>query len=170
MRRPASAGEACDRLERPVDWTRKARPFRLKQANAANRVQYCGWIEVDVGAGFKPALAQQTRTIWLGYPHPCLCREQSCGPRTPERTSRRRFLPKRGGFEARPYQSRDLCAALAKEGPLETCGLQLRVIRVGCGARDVGRSSAAFAYSLSAPLQPAKLAIASSAASMSATV
>src|ERR1700730_15957726 len=30
--------------------------------NVANRVQ-CGWIEVHVGAGFKPALAQQTRTI-----------------------------------------------------------------------------------------------------------
>ena len=29
--------------------------------NVANWVQ-CGWIEVHVGAGFKPALAQQTRT------------------------------------------------------------------------------------------------------------
>src|ERR1700730_18201563 len=32
--------------------------------NVANRVQ-CGWIEVHVGAGFKPALAQQTRTMRL---------------------------------------------------------------------------------------------------------
>jgi hypothetical protein len=30
--------------------------------NAANRAR-CGWIEVHVGAGFKPALGQQTKTI-----------------------------------------------------------------------------------------------------------
>jgi hypothetical protein len=39
---------------------------RSDTCNAANRAQCRGWIEVHIGAGFKPALAQQTRAMRLG--------------------------------------------------------------------------------------------------------
>src|ERR1700722_4173967 len=38
------------------------------------------------------------------------------GGRMTPRTSRKRFLPKQGGFKTRPYKSPDLCAASRKRG------------------------------------------------------